>query len=68
MPGAYAEAIAQGMRSPGTGGIDDIGGGVTVRETKTDYSGGPLKQTDNPADMAIEGDGFFEVKRGTRRC
>jgi flagellar basal-body rod protein FlgF len=60
----YAEAISQGLRLPDSGSIDDVGGGITVRETKTDFSTGPLRRTDNPADVAIDGDAFFEVKKG----
>ncbi len=33
-----------------------------VSEVFTDLSQGPLKQTDNPLDLAIEGEGFFAVK------
>jgi flagellar basal-body rod protein FlgF len=59
----YAEAIEEGLSEPGTGGIDDLGGGITVRETKTDYSPGPLKRTGVPTDVAIQGDGFFAVQK-----
>ncbi|MFZ5829790.1 MAG: flagellar hook-basal body protein, partial [Planctomycetota bacterium] len=59
----YAEAIEQGSVLPGFGEIDDIGGGVMVVETKTDFSPAALKQTDVPTDLAIEGDGFFAVLR-----
>lgn len=60
----YAEAIQQGLTSPSSGSIDDVGGGIMVRETKTDYSPGPLERTEIPTDVAIEGDGFFVVKKG----
>jgi flagellar basal-body rod protein FlgF len=60
----YAEAVEQGLKAPGTGALDDIGGGVLVRQTKTDFSAGPLKHTQNPADLAIEGDAFFQVRKG----
>jgi len=60
----YAEAIDQGLQSPGSGSIDDIGGGIMIRQTKADYSPGPLRRTENPADVAIEGDGFFAVRKG----
>ena len=36
----YAEAIQQGLSSPGGGSIDDLGGGVRFQETKTDFSTG----------------------------
>jgi len=60
----FAEAIEQGMVSPGTGAIEDVGGGVMVRETVTDFSPGPLKHTGLPTDLAIEGEGFFLVRKG----
>lgn len=43
----------------------DMGGGdksyVDLDGTWTDYSQGALKQTGNPLDCALEGDGFYEV-------
>ncbi len=60
----YAEAIEQGLTTPGSGAIDDVGGGIMVRETKTDYSPGPLKRTKIPTDVAIKGPGFFVVQKG----
>jgi len=60
----YAEAIEQGLLEPGTGAIEDQGGGVYVRQTQTDYSPGPLKHTQGRTDLAVEGDGFFVVAKG----
>lgn len=60
----YAEAIDQGLESPGTGSIDDIGGGVLVQSTQTDFATGPLKQTKAVTDLAITGEGFFVVRKG----
>lgn len=59
----YAEATQQGLDVPGSGSINDVGGGVLVRETKTDFSPGPLKQTGVATDMAIKGEGFFVVEK-----
>ncbi|NLX95095.1 MAG: flagellar basal-body rod protein FlgF [Rhodopirellula sp.] len=59
----YAEAIERGSDTPGSGSIDDLGGGVIVRQTATDYSAGPLKRTMTPTDLAIDGDGFFMVQK-----
>lgn len=58
----YAEEIAQGQAQPGERGWNDLGGGVEVRETRTDYSQGPFKNTEIPTDFAIKGDGFFAVR------
>ncbi len=61
----YAEAVEQGLQSPESGAIEDIGGGMRVRETKTDYAIGPLKETGIPTDVAVKGPrGFFVVQKG----
>lgn len=57
----YAEETERGEDTPGSGSINDVGGGVLVSQTKTDFSPGPLKRTDVPTDMAIRGEGFFVV-------
>jgi flagellar basal-body rod protein FlgF/flagellar basal-body rod protein FlgG len=60
----HAEAISQGLQPPGTGALEDLGGGIVLKETKTEFSPGPLKATGKPGDLAIEGEGFFVVRRG----
>jgi flagellar basal-body rod protein FlgF len=60
----YAEAIDKGAAMPGAGALEDIGGGILFRQTKTDFSPGPVKNTQNPAHVAILGEGFFTVKKG----
>ncbi len=60
----YSEAAQQGLSTPGSGTIDDLGGGVQLAETKTDFSPGAIQHTGNPADLAIHGDGFFVVRKG----
>jgi flagellar basal body rod protein FlgG len=59
----HAEAIAQGEDSPGSGSINDVGGGVHVAETITDFSRGTLRHTNIDTDMAIDGKGFFLVEK-----
>jgi len=59
----YAEEIARGGQAPGTGSLEDVGGGIFVRQTKTDFAPGPLKRTGIPSDVAIEGEGFFLVQK-----
>jgi flagellar basal-body rod protein FlgF/flagellar basal-body rod protein FlgG len=59
----HSEAIEQGQDYAGTRGINNVGGGVYLRETLTDFSPGILKDTGRPADLAIDGDGFFVVER-----
>lgn len=60
----YAEAIEQGLQTPDSGALEDIGGGIHLRETKTDFGAGPLRRTGNPSDVAVEGEGFFMVQKG----
>lgn len=38
-----------------------IGGGVRVAAVRTDFSQGRIAATNRPLDVAIEGDGFFQV-------
>jgi flagellar basal-body rod protein FlgF/flagellar basal-body rod protein FlgG len=59
----YAEATQRGQDYPGSGSINDLGGGIAVRQTKTDFSAGPLKRTEVPTDLALDGDGFFVVQK-----
>lgn len=63
----YAEAIQLGLQPPGLGAIDDVGGGVEMRQTNTDLSPGALRGTDVPTDLAIEGEGFFLVQKGDQQ-
>lgn len=59
-----SEAVTQGNAIPGSGSLGDLGGGVTLERTKTDFSPGPLKRTGLPTDVAIPGEGFFAVRKG----
>jgi flagellar basal-body rod protein FlgF len=59
----HAEAIEQGESYAGSRTINDIGGGVYVSETATDFSPGTVRQTGVPTDVAIDGDGFFVVEK-----
>jgi flagellar basal-body rod protein FlgF len=67
MQSRYSEAIERGMASPGEAAQSDIGGGVQFQESVTDFSPGPLRRTGNPTDAALQGDGFFVVKKGQER-
>ncbi len=44
--------------------LADMTGGITLSEVATDFSRAPLMLTGNPLDIAIEGDGFFQVTDG----
>jgi flagellar basal-body rod protein FlgF len=58
----FAEAIQRGTSYPGSGGIDDGGGGVKMIGVETDFTTTTLRNTDIPTDFAINGDGFFRVR------
>jgi flagellar basal body rod protein FlgG len=60
----YAEAVQQGTSNFGGGSLDDISGGVQLQQTKTDFSPAPLRRTGGATDVALEGDGFFQVRKG----
>ena len=60
----HAEAIEQGLATEGSGSENDVGGGVEVDGTLTDFSQGTLRKTDKLGDFAIEGKGFFVVEGG----
>ena len=57
-----SRAIADGTDVAGRGSINDLGSGVSLVETMTNFAEGTLKQTAEPWDMAIRGDGFFVVE------
>ena len=48
--------------------IGALSGGALLTTTYTDFQAGAFQKTDNPMDLAIEGDGFFAIQtpRGTR--
>src|SRR5258708_35789779 len=59
----YSEEVERGYGSFGSRTVNDLAGGVVVRETKTDFSAGAMKRTGVATDMAVGGDGFFMVRR-----
>jgi flagellar basal-body rod protein FlgF/flagellar basal-body rod protein FlgG len=63
----YAEAISSGQDYPETRGINNVGGGVFMSETLTDFQQGVLKLTGINSDLAIEGEGFFQVEKDGQR-
>ena len=63
MQSRHAEAIDQKLATEGDESINDIGGGVLAEETHTEFSQGVLKQTEINSDLAINGEGFFVVKK-----
>lgn len=63
----HSEAISEGQDYPGTRNINNLGGGVYMAETLTDFNQGVFKLTGIESDLAIEGDGFFQVERNGQR-
>lgn len=43
-------------------GLGDLGTGVLVDRFVKDFDQGPLQQTENPLDFALQGEGFFTVE------
>jgi len=61
----FAEMIEQGSVQPGRGGIDDLGGGVTIQPAVTSFDMGAMRTTGNETDFAINNaDQFFVIQRG----
>lgn len=58
----FAEAIQQGTDYSGSRSQNDIGGGVKIANTHTDFSSGTLRNTKLPTDFASMGDGFFQAR------
>lgn len=63
----FSRTISSGTQ-PGanTGGTNpnQIGLGVTVSGTQRNFNSGSISPTGDPRDLAIDGNGFFMVKRG----
>jgi len=64
----FQDLVYQQMRAPGSpvGASvvpvgQDVGLGVKVGSSEKIFTQGNLMQTDNPLDVAIQGDGFFQV-------
>jgi len=63
-----SEAIERGMMGRGTGAIEDVGGGVRMNATFTDYSPGTMQLTHLPTDLAIDSpDTFFLVQNDKQK-
>lgn len=61
----FAELIESGVDPEGLGGAADIGGGVTIQKTQTNFGHGAIRQTGMDTDFAIgDESSFFVVSRG----
>lgn len=61
---SFADLIYQQVGASGNGDPIELGGGVQVNATDTDFSGGSLNPAGSATDMAIDGNGFFIVQNG----
>lgn len=66
----FEDLLYQNLRAPqtnaagGTGPVGaQVGSGARVVATSRDFSQGAIQQTNNPLDVAIEGNGFLAVQR-----
>jgi len=64
----FQDLVYQELRAPGTPvgasvvpSGQDVGLGVKVGSSEKIFTQGTLQETDNPLDLAIQGDGFFQV-------
>ncbi|MFO1065850.1 MAG: hypothetical protein U0892_18460 [Pirellulales bacterium] len=56
------------MINAGQGGVDDVGGGVLVQSSMTQFTQGPIRSTGNRTDFAINDEqSFFVVQRGDKQ-
>lgn len=58
--GGFGELLLQNTSSGAT--VGPIGLGVQIEETRTDLAPGPIRDTGEPLDFAVEGEGFFAVR------
>lgn len=58
------EVDESGRPSRGHGLLDNLSGGTFVAPTYTTFAQGPLEATERPLDLAIRGEGFFQVQQG----
>ncbi len=64
----HSEAIERGEVPEMSGGVDDIGGAVTISPSLTQFSQGPVRATGNRTDFAINDDNsFFVIQRGDQK-
>jgi flagellar basal-body rod protein FlgF/flagellar basal-body rod protein FlgG len=54
-----SESIERGLTSRGTGSLNDVGGGVRMNQTFTDFAPGTMQLTQIPTDLAIDSKNTF---------
>jgi flagellar hook protein FlgE len=58
----FADALSQTLQGPGPGGSIQVGTGLSTSAIANQFEQGAITQTGGPNDLAISGNGFFEVK------
>lgn len=59
---SFSDLFYQQIGSAGSGDPLQVGAGVQVAATNTDYSQGSISETGNNSDVALNGNGFFVVQ------
>jgi flagellar basal-body rod protein FlgG len=59
---AFGELLVRNVQ--GDQQVGTMAAGVRLEEQTTDLRAAPLKQTDEPLDLAVDGEGFFAVRTG----
>lgn len=60
----HAAGIDQGETNPQDGTVDDVGGGIALQPSLTNFAQGPMQSTGNQTDFAInDTESFFVVRR-----
>src|SRR5579871_1035378 len=57
----FADTLSQSLGGPGPSGASQVGTGVHVASITNDFTQGAVTSTGQPSDLAINGNGFFEV-------
>jgi flagellar hook protein FlgE len=60
----FSDLLYQQLGSTGAGDPIQVGLGTELSSTETDFTQGNIQNTGVPTDVAISGDGFFQVESG----
>jgi flagellar basal-body rod protein FlgF len=60
--GSFGELLLRNTQTGAT--VGPLGQGSRIERQVTDFSAGPIKETGEDLDFAVEGDGFFAVQTG----
>lgn len=60
----FSDLLYQQLGSTGAGDPIEVGLGTQLGSTSTDFTQGNIQNTGVPSDVAISGDGFFQVESG----